>query len=1066
MPRNPEVKNVLVIGSGPVVVGQAAEFDYAGSQACLSLREDGVRVILLNSNPATIQTDRSVADRIYIEPMTIETIESIIEQENVDSILATMGGQTALNLAVELNKRGILQKRNVRLLGTQIESIEQAEDRKKFHQIVESLGEPIPESHVLTRSNYLEEIGKLSSYPIILRTSFSLGGLSGSIIQSEEDLVKISESYFSDYEDGILEVEKSIEGLKELEYEVIRDNAGNCIVICNMENLDPMGVHTGESIVVTPSQTLTDAEYHFLRDSALKIISRLGIRGACNIQFALNHETEDYYVVEVNPRTSRSSALASKASGYPIARIATKIALGYNLPEIRNPITKNTTAAFEPSLDYVTVKIPRWPFDKFFVERKIGVQMKSIGEVMGIGRTFEEALMKALASLDTPESVKLRLFSSEQRLNELLTKSTDLKLYAIFEALFRHYGVDKVSELSGFDPYFINKIDNVVRKLENLDIGVMPMNMEELKLLGISDAQVSSFTKIGEVRVTKHRIENGILPAYKAIDTCSGEFEAETPYLYSTYGEASDFEYMDGGRKKVMVLGSGPNRISQGLEFDYGAVKSVQTLREKGYTTIMLNSNPETVSTDFDVSDYLYFEPVTLEHVANVIKREKPIGLIIQFSGQTGQNLAAKLSDIFGEEIILGTKPSNIDEIENRSIFAERMKALEILQPDFISVANENEVEEKVPLISLPVIVRSSFIIGGRAMDIVYSYEDLKMRVTELFRERPGYPILISRYVEGAQEIDVDFVSDGTNSAICGISLHIEEAGTHSGDATMIMGPDIISDSLFQKIREMVILFTKSFKLLGVSNLQLAVRGEEIFVIELNARSSRSLPFVSKATGTDWVSIAISAMLGSEISSPDAAPKSYFVKIPIFPFNRFSDLDIILGPEMKSTGEAMTAAFTRVEALMKAAVIMSPRISLDHPVLVSVNNSDKPLVGSICHILHEAGVKIYATPGTSEYLVGIGIPNETVYRLDDVREPKMSRVIKEERLSMILNTPTMRSGSIKDGFRIRRMAVQRNIPIITNARLADAVIRSISSRVQLAHREIGDYVAGASGNES
>ncbi|AKA48640.1 carbamoyl-phosphate synthase large subunit [uncultured archaeon] len=1065
MPRKPEIKNVLVIGSGPVVVGQAAEFDYAGSQACLSLREEGIRVVLLNSNPATIQTDRSIADRIYIEPMTADTIEAIIDQENIDAILPTMGGQTALNLAVELDRRGIIKGKKVQFLGTDIRSIKTAEDRRKFHALVKSLGEPIPDSEELDRTNFRDRIANLQFFPVILRTSFSLGGLSGSIISSKVELLRIAESYFSDYGDGTLEVEKSIEGLKELEYEIVRDNAGNCIVICNMENLDPMGVHTGESIVVTPSQTLSDVQYHFLRDSAIKIIGAIGIRGACNIQFALNPETDEYYVVEVNPRTSRSSALASKASGYPIARIATKIAVGYNLTEIKNPITKDTSAAFEPSLDYVTVKIPRWPFDKFAVERRIGVQMKSIGEVMGIGRTFEEAMMKAIASLDTPESSRIRLFLPDDKIRDLLTKSTDLRLYAIFEALFRHYEVEEIAALSKFDPYFINKINNVVRELESLDMGRIPENLKEFKKLGISDSQISEFTKVGETKITRYRIDNGILPSYKAIDTCSGEFEAETPYLYSTYEDEGDFEKTPEVKGKVMVIGSGPNRISQGLEFDYGSVKAVQTLSKKGYTTIMLNSNPETVSTDFDVSDYLYFEPVTLEHVSNVIVREKPKGLIIQFSGQTGQNLASKLSELFGEKIILGTRPSDIDEIENRSIFAERLKSLGIKQPDFVSVANENEVEGKVPLISLPVIVRSSFIIGGRAMDIVYSYEDLKTRVKELFRERPGYPILISRYVEGAQEIDVDFVSDSARTAISGISLHIEEAGTHSGDATMIMGPDIISDGLFRKIKDIVDLFATNFSLVGVSNLQLAVRDDEIFVIELNARSSRSLPFVSKATGTDWVSVAISAMLGDSISEPDASPKSYFVKIPIFPFNRFSDLDIILGPEMKSTGEAMSEASTKTEALIKAAMIMNPRFSLDHPALVSVNDNDKPLVGSICHLLHDAGVKIYATPGTSEFLDDLGVPNETVYRLDDIREPKMSRMIKEDKLSMILNTPTMHSGSIKDGFRIRRMAVQRGMPIITNVRLADAVVRSVASKESLVYREIGEYAMGEQRNE-
>lgn len=1057
MPRKREVKNVLVIGSGPVIVGQAAEFDYAGSQACLSLKEEGIRTVLLNSNPATIQTDRSVADRIYIEPMTAEAVSAIIEKEEIDSILATMGGQTALNLAIELFKRGVLQKYNIEVLGTSIETIDRAEDRRKFHELVKELGEPIPESSVLVNSNFRSVIEGISEFPVILRTSFSLGGLSGSIIKTREELVLIAESYFEDFEDGALEVEKSIEGLKELEYEVVRDNAGNCIIICNMENLDPMGVHTGESIVVTPSQTLTDAEYHMLRDSARKIISALGIRGACNIQFALDHKTGDYYVVEVNPRTSRSSALASKASGYPIARIATKIAVGYNLTEIRNPITGNTSAAFEPSLDYVTVKIPRWPFDKFSVDRKIGVQMKSIGEVMGIGRTFEEATMKAIASLDTSESVRLRLFMKDQRIKELLSGNTDLKLYAIIEALFRKMSVDDIARLSQYDPYFINKINNVVAALQDIEVGVMPENLREMKELGISDSQVASFTKLPESSVTKYRIENGILPVYKAIDTCSGEFKAETPYLYSTYEESGDFEDLKSPAEKVMVIGSGPNRISQGLEFDYGSVKAVQSLRKRGYTTIMLNSNPETVSTDFDVSDYLYFEPVTLEHVANVFARERPKGLIIQFSGQTGQNLATKLSDVFGEGIILGTKPSDIDAIENRSKFASRLKELGIRQPDFVSVANENEVEEKVQLIDLPVIVRSSFIIGGRAMDIVYSYEDLKTRVVELFRERPGYPVLISRYVESAQEIDVDFVSWKGGTAICGIAAHVEEAGTHSGDATMILGPDIISGWLSSQIKKIVDLFASNFNLCGVSNLQLAVKGEDIYVIELNARSSRSLPFMAKATGNDWVSAAVSAMLGEHVNEQDAFPTSYFVKVPVFPFNRFLDLDIILGPEMKSTGEAMAAARSRRQAMLKAAMVMSAGVRMRNPVLVSVNDGDKPLAGKICMLLAEAGIQIFATPGTSHFLDELAIPNITVYRLDDLREPKMNRIIKEEKLSLIINTPTLRSGSIRDGFRIRRMAVQRRVPIMTNIRLAEAVVSSILSRTEIEYDEIGEY---------
>lgn len=1062
MPKNNDIKCVLVIGSGPVVIGQAAEFDYAGSQACLSLREEGIRVVLLNSNPATIQTDFSIADRIYIEPIEVETVVEIIKKEKVDSILPTMGGQTALNLVVELNKLNILDSLGVRVIGTPVDSIEKAEDRKKFHKLMTEISEPVAESLEITRSNFEEEINGLSFMPVIVRTSFSLGGLSGSIIRTKEELLDFSQKIFSSGEFHSFEVERSIEGLKELEYEMIRDNAGNCITVCNMENLDPMGVHTGESIVVTPSQTLSDIEYHNLRSSARKVIETLGIRGACNIQFALDPESEEYYVVEVNPRTSRSSALASKASGYPIARVSTKIALGYNLNEISNPITGNTFVAFEPSLDYITVKIPRWPFDKFAVDRSIGVQMKSIGEVMGIGRTFEEAFMKAIASLDTEESVKLRIFSQDEKLRALLSSKTDMKAYAIFEALFRGYNINNISKMTGYDPYFIHKFNNVVKLLRELRIGEIPANLGELKALGVSDDLISHFIRIPALSITKRRIFEGIVPAYKTIDTCSGEFEAKTPYLYSTYEEESEFDSSQETREKIIVMGSGSNRISQGLEFDYGSVKAVQTLRDLGYVTIMVNCNPETVSTDFDISDYLYFEPLTLEHVSNIVKREKPKGIIIQFSGQTGQNIASGLSEMFGEGIILGTSPSDIGAIEERTIFASRLKQLGIKQPDFVTVVNEQETDGKINSIDLPVIVRSSFIIGGRAMDIVYDTEILSKRVRSLFEARPGYPVLISKYVDGATETDVDFISNHEKAVICGISVHIEEAGTHSGDATMVIGPDLIKRSLYEKIENIVATLAKQFHLSGISNLQIAVKEDDIYIIELNARSSRSLPFVSKATGIDWVSLGIKAILGHPIEVPNGKAKSYFVKVPVFPFKRFSDLDTILGPEMKSTGEGMGAGLTFEEAVAKATRIFRKEFSFSGSVLITVNDRDKAIILEIAKILAHNGIKIFSTPGTSKFLNSNGIDATTIYRMNDLREPKMSKIISTEKISMIINTPTMKTGSIRDGFNIRRMAIQKDIPMITNANLAKAVVASALNAEKIGYREIREYYGGES----
>ncbi len=1052
------IRKVLVIGSGPVVIGQAAEFDYAGSQACLSLKEEGIEVVLLNSNPATIQTDHNIADRIYIEPISVEAVERIVLKEKIDSILPTMGGQTALNLALQLKKRGIIEKHSLRIIGTPVEAIETAEDREKFHKLMLEIGEPVAPSARLTIENYRVEIPKLDIYPLIVRTSFSLGGSGGNILRSMEELETLANEFFRIYPEEVLELEKSLEGLLELEYEIIRDNAGNCITICNMENLDPMGVHTGESIVVTPSQTLSDQEYHFLRDSAIRVISSLGIRGACNIQFALDPEKEEYYIVEVNPRTSRSSALASKASGYPIARTSSKIAVGYNLTEIINPITKNTYAAYEPSLDYVTVKIPRWPFDKFEVERKIGVQMKSIGEVMGIGRTFEEAFFKALASLETAESRNLRLSQNDSDLEQLIKVPSDLRVYAIVESLLRKWGTERIRATSGYAIYFIEKLKNVTDRISELRRGVMPENLRELKEMGIPDSIISSFTGISQVDILKKRKELKIRPVFKAIDTCSGEFNAETPYLYSTYDMETEFLSQNNEVPTVIVMGSGPNRISQGLEFDYGAVKAVLKLRKEGYRTVMVNCNPETVSTDFDVSDTLYFEPLTLEHISNIIMRESPCRIIIQFSGQTGQNLAMELKEVFGPEIFLGTKPDSIEAIEDRKKFAEALREYGIRQPEFVTVSNLQEAINAIERTPLPVIVRSSFIIGGRAMDIINEREEVYDRVAALLQERPDYPVLLSRYVEDATEIDVDFVSNGSRAVIGGICVHIEEAGTHSGDATMVMGPEFPERGIHERIVELVNSFTEKYSLSGFSNLQLAVKGDDMFVIELNSRASRSLPFVSKATGKDWISVGIEAMLDGTLDAEEVQPKNYFVKVPAFPFKRFLDLDAILGPEMKSTGEGMAAGYTLGEALLKALHFMNVEVNNERgEILLSVSEKDKPMIVDIAEYLHSRGNTISATPGTRHALAESGIESTTIYKMEDVREPRIDEYIESRKPSLIINTPNSMSGAIKDGHQIRRLAIRKNIPLITNIKLAQAMVDSMRATVKTDYRELREY---------
>ncbi len=1050
---NKSIKCTLVIGSGPIVIGQAAEFDYSGSQACLALREEGIKVVLLNSNPATIQTDKEIADKIYIEPVEPETVIQIIKKENIDSILPSMGGQVALNLVILLDKLGILSEYGIKILGTPVKSIEIAEDRKKFFELMKKIDEPIINSYNLLKDDYRQIIENIKRYPLILRTGFSLGGSGGTIIKDRDSLLNYCDDYFS-INDDTLELDESLLGLKEIEYEMMRDNNGNCISICNMENLDPMGIHTGESIVVTPSLTLSNDDYQKLRSSAIHIVSEIGVVGSCNIQFALDQKRNEYYVIEVNPRTSRSSALASKASGYPIARISTKIAIGYNLNEIKNPITNNTYAAFEPSMDYITVKIPRWPFDKFSVKRDIGIEMKSIGEAMGIGRTFEEALLKCVSSLDIAYSKSLRLSVSREKALELVETPNDRGLYAVFELLFHGMDAEEISLKSGYDSFFIYKMNNIVEKLKGIKHDEYPENMLELKQLGISDETISYYSRIEEIDIIKKRMENNIFPVYKNIDTCSAEFESNTPYMYSSYDTKNDLSIVN--KKKIIVIGSGPNRISQGVEFDYGSVKAVSSIKSLGCISIMVNSNPETVSTDFDIADILYFEPITLEHIANIVHREKPEGLIIQFSGQTGQNMAAGLEKLFGN-IIIGTNPENIYRIEERTKFSSELDKLGIKQPEFIEIDNIIDIDRKIKTINLPVIIRSSFIIGGRAMDIIYDYNILMERVRELFMERPGFPILVSEYIKNATEMDVDFVSDSKRSIIAGISVHIEEAGTHSGDATMILGPKMVTEEFVKKIEIIVEKLRESFHLSGLSNLQIAVKNGEIFIIELNARSSRSIPFVAKATGINWVELAVKSMLGEEINAEFRVPKSYFIKVPVFPFKRFHDMDVILGPEMKSTGEAMCCGLTFDEAMSKVIRIMKRKFVLESAV-ITVNDADKAEAANIAKKLAKNNIKIYATPGTSKFLSDNNIKNTTVYRIKDMRSPGLSDLIKNNNISLIINTPSESYGSFRDGYTLREIAIRRDIPVITNIKFASALVNSLASGMQSEYREIDEYV--------
>ncbi len=1050
MPKRQDIETILVIGSGPIVIGQAAEFDYAGTQACLSLKEEGYRVILINSNPATIMTDTEIADKVYIEPITLDFVSRIIRKERPDALLATLGGQTGLNMAIELHESGILDELDVEILGTKLDAIHQAEDRDLFRTLMNELGEPVPESDIIHNLEeahaFVEKIG----YPVIVRPAFTLGGTGGGICHNDEDLVEIVTSglKYSPVTQCLLE--KSIAGYKEIEYEVMRDSADNAIVVCNMENVDAVGIHTGDSIVAAPSQTMTDREYQMLRNVSLKIIRALGIEGGCNVQLALDPHSFNYYIIEVNPRVSRSSALASKATGYPIAKLAAKIAVGLTLDEMMNPVTGTTYACFEPALDYIVTKIPRWPFDKFeSADRNLGTQMKATGEVMAIGRSFEESILKAVRSLETGQfglSLKNGKEMTDEWIEKRIRRAGDERLFFIGEAFRRGITVETIHEWSMIDVFFLRKLEKIVQYETVLRANPFEYTtLRTAKRMGISDVTVAALWNTDERTVYEWRKEQGIVPVYKKVDTCAGEFESETPYFYGTYEEEN--ESIQSDKKSVIVLGSGPIRIGQGVEFDYATVHSVWAIQEAGYEAIIVNNNPETVSTDFSISDKLYFEPLTLEDVMHIIDLEQPEGVIVQFGGQTAINLAEGL-EARGVKI-LGTTLEDLDRAENRDKFERALREIGIPQPlgktavsvpEAVAIANE---------IGYPVLVRPSYVLGGRAMEIVYREEELLHYMEHAVEASPDHPVLIDRYLTGI-EIEVDGICDGENVFIPGIMEHIERAGVHSGDSIAVYPPQSLSKSMLATIADYTARLAKGLNIVGLLNIQFVVSEGQVYVIEVNPRSSRTVPFLSKITNIPMANIATKAILGQSILAQGyptgLAPvqDGVFVKVPVFSFAKLRRVDTTLGPEMKSTGEVMGKDTTIEKALYKGLVAAGMEIKEYGTVLVTVSNKDKEEMVGIAKRFTDIGYRLLATEGTAKAFQKAGIEVKTVGKIGS-EGPTLIDVIQKGGAQLVINTLTKGKQPERDGFRIRRESVENGVPCLTSIDTADALLRVIES---------------------
>ena len=1052
MPKNPNVKRVMVIGSGPIVIGQAAEFDYAGTQACRSLKEEGVEVILVNSNPATIMTDKNIADKVYIEPLTAKVLEQIIEKEKPDSILPTLGGQAGLNLGMELEESGFLASHNVKLLGTTAATIKKAEDRQEFKDTMEKIGEPCAASKVVESIEDGIAFTNTIGYPVVLRPAYTLGGSGGGIAHNQMELETILENGLRLSRVGQVLVERCIAGWKEIEYEVMRDSAGNCITVCNMENIDPVGVHTGDSIVVAPSQTLSDKEYQMLRTSALNIIDELQITGGCNVQFALHPTSFEYCVIEVNPRVSRSSALASKATGYPIAKVAAKIALGYTLDEIKNAITGKTYASFEPTLDYCVVKLPRLPFDKFITaKRTLTTQMKATGEVMSICDNFEGALMKAIRSLEQHVDCLLSYDFSELSFEELkdrLKIVDDQRIYVIAEALRKGMDYDTIHEITMIDEWFIDKLAILVEMENALKEGPLTVELlKEAKRIEFPDNVISRLTGIPEEKIKKMRYDNGIVAAYKMVDTCAAEFEASTPYYYSVYGSENEAVETN-PPKKVLVLGSGPIRIGQGIEFDYCSVHATWAFRKAGYETVIINNNPETVSTDFDIADKLYFEPLTPEDVESIVNIEKPDGAVVQFGGQTAIKLTESLMKMGVP--ILGTKAEDVDAAEDRELFDKILEQTEIPRAAGGTVYTAEEAKAVANRLGYPVLVRPSYVLGGQGMQIAISDEEIEEFMNIINRIAQDHPILVDKYLQG-KEIEVDAVCDGTDILIPGIMEHIERTGVHSGDSISVYPAPTISRTVKEKIAEYTRRLAKALHVKGLINIQFIAIGEDVYVIEVNPRSSRTVPYISKVTGIPIVDLATEVIIGKTIRElgyePGLQPEAdYFaIKMPVFSFEKIRGAEISLGPEMKSTGECLGIAKTFNEALYKAFLGAGVDLPKYKQMIITVKDADKGEAIEIAKRFEKLGYIIYATRSTCAALQEAGVKARKVNKISQ-ESPTVMDLILGHKIDLVIDTPTQGRDKTRDGFLIRRTAIETGVNCITAMDTARALVTSMEQK--------------------
>ena len=1052
MPRDLSIKKVLVIGSGPIVIGQAAEFDYAGTQACRSLKEEGIEVVLLNSNPATIMTDKDIADSVYIEPLTVEVVEQLIKKEKPDSVLPTLGGQAGLNLAMELEEAGFLKENGVRLIGTTSETIKKAEDRLEFKATMEKIGEPVAASLVVESVDDGLAFANKIGYPVVLRPAYTLGGSGGGIAHDSHQLVEILENGLRLSRVGQVLVERCIAGWKEIEYEVMRDSAGNCITVCNMENIDPVGVHTGDSIVVAPSQTLGDKEYQMLRTSALNIISELNITGGCNVQYALNPDTFEYCVIEVNPRVSRSSALASKATGYPIAKVSAKIALGYTLDEIKNAITQKTYASFEPMLDYVVVKLPRLPFDKFIsAKRTLTTQMKATGEVMSICDNFEGALMKAIRSLEQHvDSLMSYDFTglSEEDLLEQLAIVDDMRMWKIAEAIRRGIDYDTIYNITKVDKWFIDKFAIIVEMENALKTQELTVDLlREAKRIEFPDNVIARLTGKTEREIHDMRHANGIVAAYKIVDTCAAEFAAETPYYYSVYGSENEVEKTE-GKKKVLVLGSGPIRIGQGIEFDFCSVHCTWAFAKEGYETIIVNNNPETVSTDFDIADKLYFEPLTPEDVESIVDIEKPDGAVVQFGGQTAIKLTEALMKMGVP--ILGTSAENVDKAEDRELFDEILEECEIPRPTGGTVFTADEAKEVANRLGYPVLVRPSYVLGGQGMQIAINDNDIDQFIGIINRIAQDHPILVDKYLQG-KEIEVDAVCDGTDILIPGIMEHIERAGIHSGDSISVYPAQSLTEGAKAKIAEYTRRLAKSLHVIGMINIQFIVCGEDdVYVIEVNPRSSRTVPYISKVTGIPIVPLATQVIIGKKIKdlgyTPGLQPEADYVavKMPVFSFEKIRGADISLGPEMKSTGECLGIAKTFDEALYKAFIGAGIKLPKFKNMIMTVRDEEHPAAVEIGRRFANIGYHIFATSGTARALNEAGVKATPVRKIEQ-ESPNLLDLILGHKIDLVIDIPAQGAEHSKDGFVIRRNAIETGVNVLTAIDTAEALITSLEN---------------------